>query len=31
MDLTIWLPMMIGLGLGGFALMFATIAACDKV
>jgi hypothetical protein len=31
MDLTIWLPVMILLGLGTLALMFAFVEACDKV
>jgi hypothetical protein len=31
MDLTIWLPAMVLLGLAAFALMFACIFACDKV
>jgi hypothetical protein len=31
MDLSFWLPAMFILGLVGFALMFACIAACDKV
>jgi hypothetical protein len=31
MDLTIWLPAMILLGLAAFALMFACVPACDKV
>jgi hypothetical protein len=31
MDLTVWLPAMIFLGLAAFALMFAFVSACDKV
>lgn len=31
MNLTIWLPAMILLGLAAFALMFACVPACDKV
>jgi hypothetical protein len=31
MDLTVWLPAMFFLGLAGFTLMFACIAACDHV
>ena len=31
MDLTIWLPAMILLGLAAFALMFAFVPLCDKV
>ena len=31
MDLTVWLPAMILLGLAAFALMFAFVPACDKV
>ncbi len=31
MNLTIWLPAMLLLGLAAFALMFACIPACDKV
>jgi len=31
MDLTTWVPAMILLGLATFALLFAFVAACDKV
>ena len=31
MDLTVWLPAMIVLGLVAFALMFVFVFACDKV
>jgi hypothetical protein len=31
MDLAIWLPAMIGLGLASFGLIFAFVPACDKV
>jgi hypothetical protein len=31
MELTIWIPAMIGLGLLALALMFAFVSACDKV
>jgi hypothetical protein len=31
MDLTIWIPAMLLLGLAGLALMFAFVVACDKV
>jgi len=31
MDLTVWLPAMILLGLVAFTLMFAFVSACDKV
>jgi hypothetical protein len=31
MDLTIWLPAMIVLGLAAFALVFALVPVCDKV
>jgi hypothetical protein len=31
MDLTVWLPAMILLGLAAFGLMFAFVSACDKV
>jgi hypothetical protein len=31
MDLQVWLPAMVLLGLAGFALMFACIVACDKI
>ena len=31
MDLTIWLPAMILLGLAAFALMFAFVPLCDKI
>ncbi len=31
MDLAIWLPGMLALGLLGLGLMFAFVAACDKV
>jgi hypothetical protein len=31
MDLTIWLPAMLVLGLAGLGLMFAFVAACDRV
>ena len=31
MDLRVWLPGMICLGLAAFALMFAFVLACDKV
>jgi hypothetical protein len=30
-DLTIWIPALIGLGLVALGLMFAFIYACDKV
>jgi hypothetical protein len=30
-ELTIWIPAMIGLGLLALALMFAFVLACDKV
>jgi hypothetical protein len=30
-NLTIWIPAMIGLGLAAIALMFAFVYACDKV
>jgi hypothetical protein len=30
-ELTIWIPAMIGLGLLALALMFAFVFACDKV
>jgi hypothetical protein len=31
MDLTVWLPAMFVLGLAALGLMFAVVAACDKV
>ncbi len=31
MDLTVWLPAMILLGLAAFTLMFAFVFACNKV
>lgn len=31
MDLNIWIPAMILLGLAALALMFAFVYACDKV
>ncbi len=31
MNLTIWIPGLILLGLGTLALMFAFVVACDKV
>ena len=31
MDLTFWIPALLGLGLAGLALMFAFVVACDKV
>jgi hypothetical protein len=31
MDLTIWIPLTVLLGLAVLGLMFAFIAACDKV
>jgi hypothetical protein len=31
MDLTIWLPAMVFLGLATFAFLFACVPACDKV
>lgn len=31
MDLTIWLPGLLGLGLAALGLMFAFVVACDKV
>ena len=31
MDLTIWIPAMTLLGLMSFALLFAFLAACEKV
>jgi hypothetical protein len=31
MDLVIWLPAMLLLGLATLGLMFAFVAACDKV
>jgi hypothetical protein len=31
MNLTLWIPAMIGLGLITLALMFAFVAACEKV
>lgn len=31
MDLAIWIPAMLVLGLAGFALLFAFVTACDKV
>jgi len=31
MDLTIWIPAMILLGLAALGLMFAFVLACDKV
>jgi len=31
MDLTVWLPAMILLGLAAFALLFVFVPLCDKV
>jgi len=31
MNLAVWLPAMMVLGLAAFGLMFACITACDKV
>lgn len=31
MDLTIWIPLLAGLGLATLGLMFAFVVACDKV
>jgi hypothetical protein len=31
MDVTVWLPAMILLGLAAFAVLFACVPACDKV
>ncbi len=31
MDLSVWIPAMIFLGLAAFVLMFAFVFACDKV
>jgi hypothetical protein len=31
MDLWIWLPLIFGLGLATLGLMFAFVAACDRV
>jgi hypothetical protein len=31
MDLTIWLPAMLLVGLATFASMFAFVSACDKI
>lgn len=31
MDLTFWVPLLVGLGLGCFAALFAFIAACDWI
>ena len=31
MDLTVWLPAMILLGLAAFALIFAFVPLCDKI
>jgi len=31
MDLVIWVPVTVALGLVALALMFAFVAACDKV
>ena len=31
MDVTVWLPAMILLGLAAFASVFACVPACDKV
>jgi hypothetical protein len=31
MNLTIWTPVLLLLGLAAFALMFAFVAGCDKV
>lgn len=31
MDLTLWIPAMIVLGLGTLGLMFAFVWACDKI
>jgi hypothetical protein len=30
-DLTVWVPVTVALGLGALALMFAFLEACDKV
>jgi hypothetical protein len=31
MNLTLWIPAMIVLGVAAFGLMFACVPACDKV
>ena len=31
MDVTVWLPAMIVVGLAAFAVLFACVPACDKV
>ncbi|CAN5492270.1 hypothetical protein BH11PLA2_BH11PLA2_22470 [soil metagenome] len=31
MDLTLWLPLTLGLGLATLGLLFAFLHACDKV
>ena len=31
MDLVLWVPLTVVLGLAALALMFAFVAACDKV
>lgn len=31
MDLTVWVPVTVVLGLAALALMFAVLEACDKV
>ncbi len=31
MDLTVWLPAMIVLGVAAFALLFAFVPLCDKI
>jgi len=31
MDLTVWLPAMIVLGVAAFALLFACVPLCDKI
>ncbi len=31
MDLTVWIPLTVGLGLGTLALMYLFVEACDRV
>jgi hypothetical protein len=31
MDLTIWIPLLLAMGLAGLGLMFAFVIACDRV
>lgn len=31
MDLSVWIPVTIGLGLGTLSLMFLFVEACDRV